>query len=100
MADGDFVEVPSAPRSRAYLDGRGADRRSGRDMGEAAPGAPMAEQVAEAGDSGRAEAGTSHLAIVDRRGNAVSMTMTIEQSFGAYPWPQGSCSTTSSPTLP
>jgi gamma-glutamyltranspeptidase / glutathione hydrolase len=53
-------------------------------MGEAAPGAPMAEQVAEAGDSERAEAGTSHLAIVDRRGNAVSMTMTIEQSFGAH----------------
>jgi gamma-glutamyltranspeptidase / glutathione hydrolase len=85
MADGDFVEVPSAPLlSRAYLDGRARTIDPGRDMGEAAPGAPMAEHVVEAGDSGRAEAGTSHLAIVDRRGNAVSMTMTIEQSFGAH----------------
>src|SRR5262245_8647979 len=85
MADDDFVAVPSAALlSRAYLDGRARAVNPGQDMGEAAPGTPTAEQVAEAGDSERAEAGTSHLAIVDRRGNAVSMTMTIEQSFGAH----------------
>jgi gamma-glutamyltranspeptidase/glutathione hydrolase len=32
----------------------------------------------------REEAGTSHVAIVDARGNAVSMTTTIESAFGSH----------------
>jgi len=84
MADDDFVEVPrEGLLSRRYLDERSRAIDPGRDMGEAEPGKPEPAQMAEAADRDHAEAGTSHLAIVDRRGNAVSMTMTIEQSFGA-----------------
>jgi gamma-glutamyltranspeptidase/glutathione hydrolase len=71
-------------RRGVYLDERSRAIDPGRDMGEAHPGQPEPVAVAAASDSDRAEAGTSHLAIVDRRGNAVSMTMTIEQSFGAH----------------
>ena len=85
MADDDFVAVPrQGLLSRRYLDERSRAIDPGRDMGEAQPGQPEPVAVAAASDSDRAEAGTSHLAIVDRRGNAVSMTMTIEQSFGAH----------------
>ena len=85
MADDDFVAVPrQGLLSRRYLDERSRAIDPGRDMGEAHPGQPEPVAVAAASDSDRAEAGTSHLAIVDRRGNAVSMTMTIEQSFGAH----------------
>ena len=85
MADSDFVEVPAkALMSRDYLYSRARLIDPGKDMGEAAPGDPDELQLPLAADMSRAEAGTSHLAIVDKHGNAVSMTMTIEQAFGAH----------------
>ncbi|MFO1088542.1 MAG: gamma-glutamyltransferase [Hyphomicrobiales bacterium] len=83
LADPDFVEVPvKGLLDHGYLRRRAALIDPGKDMGTAQPGDPG--KVPElAGDPGLYEAGTSHLAIVDRDGNAVSYTTSVEQSFGA-----------------
>lgn len=75
VADPAFVPVPVAGLlSPAYL----AERRSlislDRSMGVVGPGVPP----------GYVEHGTSHVSIVDRAGNAVSFTTTIEAPFGAH----------------
>ena len=75
VADPAFVDVPVAGLlSPAYL----AERRSlmspDRSMGPVGPGLPP----------GYVERGTSHVSIVDRWGNAVSFTTTIEAPFGAH----------------
>lgn len=51
-------------------------------MGTAAPGTPPGDFDPTAPDNSIAESGTSHVSIVDRYGNALSMTTTIESSFG------------------
>jgi gamma-glutamyltranspeptidase/glutathione hydrolase len=53
-------------------------------MGAAAAGKPPGTgELTQAADAGLVEHGTSHLAIVDMNGNAVSMTMSVERAFGA-----------------
>jgi gamma-glutamyltranspeptidase/glutathione hydrolase len=52
------------------------------DMGTAAPGTPPGDFDPSAPDNGAKNSGTSHISIVDRYGNALSMTTTIESSFG------------------
>jgi gamma-glutamyltranspeptidase/glutathione hydrolase len=53
-------------------------------MGSAPAGMPAGpEKLPRAADASVVEYGTSHLSIVDRDGNAVSMTMSVERSFGA-----------------
>ncbi|MFW6076813.1 MAG: gamma-glutamyltransferase [Hyphomicrobiales bacterium] len=83
MADPDFVPVPSAglidPR---YLRARAVGIHPGRDMGEAEAGVPPGA-VETPGEGVSRESGTSHLSIVDGEGNAVSMTTSVERSFGA-----------------
>jgi gamma-glutamyltranspeptidase / glutathione hydrolase len=83
MADPEFVPVPSAglldPR---YLRARALRIDPGRDMGEAEPGTPPGALDMPSAAAVR-ESGTSHLAIVDAEGNAVSMTTSVERSFGA-----------------
>jgi gamma-glutamyltranspeptidase/glutathione hydrolase len=74
VADPAFVAVPVAGLlSPSYI----AERRKlislDHSMGKVGPGLPP----------GYLERGTSHISIVDRRGNAVSFTTTIEASFGA-----------------
>ncbi len=74
VADPAFVNVPTAGLlSPAYL----AERRwlmlPGRSMGAVGPGVPP----------GYVERGTSHMSIVDRWGNGVAFTTTIEAPFGA-----------------
>jgi gamma-glutamyltranspeptidase/glutathione hydrolase len=85
MADMDFVDVPVAGLTdRAYLRSRARLINPLKDMGEAAPGTPpglVSEQ--KAADASLVEYGTSHLAIIDRYGNAVSMTMSVERGFGS-----------------
>jgi gamma-glutamyltranspeptidase / glutathione hydrolase len=83
MADPDYVAVPSEglidPR---YLRARALAIHPGRDMGEAEPGTPPGSFDMPTAAVGQ-DSGTSHLAIVDANGNAVSMTTSVERSFGA-----------------
>ena len=83
MADPDFVAVPSDGLvDPGYLKARALSIHPGRDMGDAEPGTPPGAAVMP-GMVPAQEAGTSHLAIVDAEGNAVSMTTSVERSFGA-----------------
>jgi gamma-glutamyltranspeptidase/glutathione hydrolase len=52
-------------------------------MGVAKPGTPPGARLAFAHDAHDEAAGTSQVAVVDRWGNAVSMTTTIEGFFGS-----------------
>jgi gamma-glutamyltranspeptidase/glutathione hydrolase len=83
MADPEFVPVPSEglldPR---YLRARALKVHPGHDMGEAEPGTPPGALDMPTAAAAR-ESGTSHLVIVDAEGNAVSMTTSVERSFGA-----------------
>ncbi|OFX05955.1 MAG: gamma-glutamyltransferase [Alphaproteobacteria bacterium RIFCSPHIGHO2_12_FULL_66_14] len=74
VADPAFVNVPTAGLlSPVYIAERRKLMSPDRSMGKVGPGLPP----------GYVERGTSHMSIVDRWGNAVSFTTTIEASFGA-----------------
>jgi len=74
VADPAFVNVPVAGLlSPVYLAERRKLMSPDRSMGKVGPGVPP----------GYVERGTSHMNIVDRWGNAVSFTTTIEAPFGA-----------------
>ena len=82
VADSDFVPVPVAGLlDDAYLKSR-ADLIGPMDMGRASPGDPPGAFGTGAPDRTIKSSGTSHVSIVDRDGNALSMTTTIESSFG------------------
>jgi gamma-glutamyltranspeptidase/glutathione hydrolase len=84
VADDRFVHVPTAGLvDPDYIESRARLIRSERSMGKARPGVPQGVVTAYADDRHDEASGTSHLAIVDREGNAVSMTTTIESLFGA-----------------
>lgn len=75
VADPAFVDVPVAGLlSPAYLAERRTLMAPDRSMGKVGPGVPP----------GYVERGTSHVSIVDRWGNAVAFTTTIEAPFGAH----------------
>ncbi len=74
VADPAFVPVPVAGLiSPAYIAERRLLISTDHSMGKVGPGLPP----------GYVERGTSHISIVDRWGNAVSFTTTIEAPFGA-----------------
>ncbi len=83
LADPHFVSVPQ----RAMLDPRYLDRRARlmdkqRSMGIANPG-ELPERQAQADDNAPELPATTHLSIVDRAGNAVALTSSIESAFGS-----------------
>lgn len=82
VGDTDFVTVPvEGMLDPDYL----ADRAAligEQDMGTAEPGVPPGEFDPRAPQTESNESGTSHISIVDRYGNAMSMTTTIESGFG------------------
>ena len=87
MADPDFVPQPVAGLlDPAYLDGRAALISKTTALGKVEAGQPPEKQGALewSPHADGIEAGTSHLSVVDRAGNIVSMTTTVEAAFGSH----------------
>ena len=89
IADPDFVSVPVAGLlDPAYLKTRAQGIRLQQTMGTPVAGTPPG--AAQAGtDSSPDLPSTSHLSIIDRQGNAVSMTTTVENGFGSLQMVRG-----------
>jgi len=96
VGDPAFVAAPGkdwgSMLKPAYLQQR-ASLISSRRMAEATAGQPGTAAVSYAPMADQPEYGTSHISIVDGKGNALSMTTTIESGFGARimvsPGPRG-----------
>lgn len=86
VADPDFVQPPAGSWSSllapAYLAER-AKLIGAQSMKIAQPGNPGAVKTGYAPMPDQPEYGTSHISIVDAFGNALAMTTTIEDQFGA-----------------
>lgn len=88
LGDPDFVQPPGGSwmslLDPGYLKSRASlIQPSGPSMKTAKPGAPGAVKTAYAPMPDQIEHGTSHISIVDGFGNALAMTTTIEDQFGA-----------------
>ena len=86
VADPAFVDVPGGIVDRDYLRERSREIRATATLSRAAAGDPPTERARKAAyaPAGAAELpSTSHLSIVDARGDAVAMTTSIEDAFGA-----------------
>lgn len=85
MADADFVPVPiNELIDPEYLKRRATLINPNRAMAEAKPGELLSKQSLLWGSDNAIEfPSTSHIAIVDKYGNAVSMTTSIEDAFGS-----------------
>ncbi len=86
VADPDFVQPPAGSwlslLAPAYLQSRAA-LIGAQSMKLAQPGNPGAVKTSHAPMPEQPEYGTSHISIVDAYGNALAMTTTIEDQFGA-----------------
>lgn len=84
MADSDFIIVPDGLLDPDYVAARAKlvdqDKAS---TGKAEAGDPPSRGGKAGADATREAPGTSHISIVDARGNAVSMTTSVESAFGA-----------------
>jgi gamma-glutamyltranspeptidase/glutathione hydrolase len=91
VADTDFVPLPGgsyeAMTNKAYLRSRADLISFSASLGTAQPGnlgpVPLGVGAPSAG------AGTTHFTIVDKAGNVVSMTTTVESGFGSFHMTQG-----------
>ena len=82
IADPDFVKQPTGMVDPDYLKRR-ASLIGPRDMGRALPGDPPGAPPLRVSEATLEQPGTSHLSIIDAWGNAIAMTTTIEDQFGA-----------------
>ena len=82
VADPDFVAIPAGLTAPAYLKERAA-LIGDKSMGRATPGDPGRLKTSRAPDQSPELPSTSHISVVDAAGNAVSMTTSIEDQFGA-----------------
>jgi gamma-glutamyltranspeptidase/glutathione hydrolase len=85
IADADFVSVPvNELIDPEYLQSRAELIDPSQAMTEAQPGdIPLSETEFRGKDNALEFPSTSHLSIVDRDGNAVAMTTSIEDTFGS-----------------
>lgn len=82
VGDPDFVTVPTQGMlDKDYLATRAA-LITDTDMGTAQPGTPPGDFDPTGPQLTDTEHGTSHLSIIDQWGNALSVTTTVESSFG------------------
>jgi gamma-glutamyltranspeptidase / glutathione hydrolase len=86
VADPDFVPLPGG-NAAALLDPSYLRQRAAligeRSMGRATAGSPSLPAVSRADDRSLELPSTSHVSVVDGHGNALAMTTTIENVFGA-----------------
>lgn len=86
VADPDFVQAPAGNwmslLAPAYLSSR-AQLIGQQSMKVAQPGTPGGTASSYAPSLAQPEYGTSHISIVDKQGNALAMTTTIEDQFGS-----------------
>lgn len=88
--DADFVDVPVAGLvDKDYLAKRRRliDREAA--MTEAPAGTPPGVKIEAAADAGPEGPSTSHLVAVDKLGNAVSFTTTVQIAFGSFVMTEG-----------
>jgi gamma-glutamyltranspeptidase / glutathione hydrolase len=84
LADPDFVKIPlSGMIDPQYLAGRSQLIHDDRASPNAVPGNPPGETTVGASQRQFEPVSTSHMAIVDREGNIVSFTTTVENAFGS-----------------
>lgn len=84
LADPDFAPVPAGLLAYDYLRARAALLDGPTALSEVTPGNPSWDHARLWGDDTSLELpSTSHISIVDRFGNALSMTTTIENAFGS-----------------
>ena len=91
VADTDFVALPgrgvASLLDKNYLRSRANLIRFDRSLGVALPGTfPNTVAMGQSAQEGK---GTSHVSIVDAKGNVVSMTTTIESGMGAFRFVRG-----------
>ena len=84
MADTDFVPMPQGLLDSAYLAERAKLITPGKALETVSAGEPeWRHPIAQADDIALEFPSTSHISIVDKAGNAVSITTTIESGFGS-----------------
>ncbi|MDY7096830.1 MAG: gamma-glutamyltransferase [Pseudomonadota bacterium] len=84
IGDSDFVSVPvEGLVALDYLASRGALIDAGRALEEVAPGKPAGADIVLAAGDRPDENGTTHFSVVDKDGNAISYTSTVEGAFGS-----------------
>ena len=84
LADSDAVKVPVAGLiAPGYIAGRAAQIDPSRDMGTASAGNPPQKHAAFSPQRSPVLHGTSHMTIVDKSGQVIAMTTSVESVFGA-----------------
>jgi len=90
IADADFVTLPQAGMlDPAYLNARAKLIDMKKSIGTPTAGVPAGVFNPAGTDTSANLPSTSHMSIVDRNGNAVAMTTTIENGFGSLQMVRG-----------